>query len=73
MSEDEFHCIEYDLPNYDRNDQDNRGVERCSPGDPTTFAAMHRSSQTCKQREVADRIDRSPNCHEIANDFFEHK
>jgi len=27
------------LANYDRNDQDDCGVVRCSPGDPLTFAA----------------------------------
>ena len=30
--------------------QDDSGVERCTPGDPSTFSAMHGSSQACGTR-----------------------
>jgi hypothetical protein len=61
------------LANNDSNHQDDRGVERGSPCDPSTFGAMHGSSQAREQGEIADRIDRRPNRHEIANYFLEHR
>src|SRR4029077_7872168 len=65
--------VEHYLANDDRNDQDDRCIERCSPCDPSTFGTMHGSGQACEQGEVADWIDRGPHRHEIADYFLKHK